>query len=169
MTVVEEVAPRHWLDAELRDRLLRYARQLVGDAGEAEDLAQETLLRVSQGLGGLRSRARVEGWMFRICRHVAIDHLRRRRVRRHVWSHVSLEVGELDPAAPAEPGAADSADLAALTAHQRVLVALHHVRGLPQATLCRMSGLSPPALRVRLFRARRHLRERVRREVSWRS
>lgn len=165
MGVGDEVATRHWLDDEMRERLLRYARQLVGDAGEAEDLAQETLLRVSQGLGSLRSRARVDGWMFRICRHVAIDHLRRRRVRRHLWARLPMEVGELDPPAPAEPGAADSTDLAALSAHQRVLVALHHVRGLPQPTLCRMSGLTPPALRVRLFRARRHLRERVARQA----
>lgn len=152
--------PPVWLDDQLRRRLLRYAQHLVGDAADAEDLAQETLLRVSQGVGRLRSRERVEGWMFRICRHVAIDHLRHRRVRRHLWASLPVELGELPGEPPREAPDLSPTDLSGLPAAQRVLVALHHVRGVPQPVLCRMAGLSPSALRVRLFRARRQLRRR---------
>lgn len=55
-----------------------YLRRLVDDNGHAEDLAQEVLLRVAQGLAGFRGEARFTTWLFQIARHAAMDHLRRR-------------------------------------------------------------------------------------------
>jgi len=66
----EEVA------AQVRDPILRYSRRFVGDAALAEDLLQETLVRISKGLDGFEARASVKTWAFKIATHVAIDHLR---------------------------------------------------------------------------------------------
>ncbi|MBM3985366.1 MAG: sigma-70 family RNA polymerase sigma factor, partial [Planctomycetes bacterium] len=46
-----------------------------------------------------------------------------------------------------------------LPASARVLMSLHYERGLTQPTICRLTGLSTSALRVRLFRARGELQE----------
>jgi RNA polymerase sigma-70 factor (ECF subfamily) len=156
-----------WLDPGLRERLVAFARRHVGE-GDAEDLAQETLVRVGRNLGRLRSEARADAWMFRICRHAAIDHLRSRKVRRGLWVDLPVDVAdwavapeaELAPrgVAPERPALPDLEDL---PAHQGLLLSLHHVRGLSQARLCLLTGLTAPALRVRLFRARRVLARRL--------
>jgi DNA-directed RNA polymerase specialized sigma24 family protein len=55
---------------------------------------------------------------------------------------------------PERPRPTARLDLHSLPSHQRVLVSLHYELGLSHHTLCRMSGLLPSNLRVRLFRAR---------------
>lgn len=148
-----------WLAGDVRPRLVAFARRLVGD-GDAEDLAQEAFFRAGTHLGRLRAEARAEAWIFRICRHAAIDHLRTRRVRNPVWAPMPEDVADWAPERPAAPRPARIAwnllaSVAALLAHQHLLLHLHHVHGLSQARLCHRTGLSAPALRVRLFRARR--------------
>lgn len=48
-----------------------------GPADAAEDLVQETFVRIHQDLPGLRAENRLGPWVYRIARHVLIDHLRR--------------------------------------------------------------------------------------------
>ncbi|MGQ0552286.1 MAG: RNA polymerase sigma factor [Planctomycetota bacterium] len=151
-----------WFGPEMRQRLIGFAHRFVGDSWEAEDVAQETLLRAASQLSALRSAERGEAWLFRICRHAAIDHVRSRRVRSGVWSPLTEEVADgVRESGPREPNRA--VDLRELPAHQRVLLSLHYERGLSQPTLCLMSGLNAAALRVRLFRARGALLRRSRR------
>lgn len=74
--------------------LFNYIRRMVGSATDAEDLFQETFLRVHTHLGSFRATARFRPWVYRIATNLCRDHLRYRR--RH--AHVSL-----DDAAHAEP------------------------------------------------------------------
>lgn len=173
----EHPVVRRWGDARWRRRLVAFARTFVGEQGAAEDVAQETLMRAGARFGELRQPDRADAWLFRICRHAAIDHVRARRVRQRVWGAWP----EREEAVPTAPDAATPAvecdalaesphgeglhepldprlDLRELPAHQRLLVLLHYDRGLSQPWLCRLTGLSAPALRVRLFRARGRLR-----------
>jgi RNA polymerase sigma-70 factor (ECF subfamily) len=154
---------RSWYSVSMRRRLVAFARRFVGDHQEAEDVAQEALFRAGDGASSLRSESKAEAWLFRICRHAAIDHVRARRVRRGVWGVMPDDPGEgggsrghevQDGLVSGRPGAVS---LRRLPAHQRLLLELHYGQGMAQAALCRRSGLSPSALRVRLYRARRAL------------
>jgi RNA polymerase sigma-70 factor (ECF subfamily) len=145
-----------WHGPVMRARLAAFARRFVGDSWEAEDIAQETLVRAGRSLNSLRRGDRAEAWLFRICRHAAIDHVRSRRVRRGVWAPMPSDGEEWAIPARAEPEEREpaSVDLRALPAHHRLLMSLCYEKGWSQAKICRMTGLSPSALRVRLFRAR---------------
>jgi RNA polymerase sigma-70 factor (ECF subfamily) len=173
----EDAACAVWSDPSTRRRLEAFARRFVGDASEAEDIAQEALIRAGARLGSLRRAEAAEAWLFRICRHAAIDHVRMRAVRRGVWAampeHGEDQVAdEGDPAERLGHDASDALDapssthgaalLHALPAHHRLLMSLYYEHGLSQATICRMTNLSPSALRVRLFRARGALLARAR-------
>jgi RNA polymerase sigma-70 factor (ECF subfamily) len=147
-----------WLDEGMRRRLTAHARRFVGDASEAEDIAQETLMRVDRSWETLRSYERVEAWMFRICRHAAIDHVRARKVRRSVWERMPEEAETWGLVTREDVAVVAEVDSGLLSAPQRLLLGLHYEKGLSQPAICRMSGLTPAALRVRLFRARRALR-----------
>lgn len=158
MTTGEPGAETDWLDEGLRRRLTAHARRYVGDAGEAEDIAQETLMRVDKSWDRLRSRVRIEAWMFRICRHAAIDYVRARKVRRGVWGSMPEDAEVWGMVTHEETAAVADIDEGTLSAPQRLLLGLHYEKGLSQPQICGMTGLSPAALRVRLFRARRALR-----------
>ena len=155
-------AARAWVHADsTRRRLVAFAWRFLGDQQEAEDVVQETLLRAGVAMARLRSRERLEAWLFRICRHAAIDRVRARKVRQTVWSQLP-ENYDPEPCAAAEgPVPLPPGSLAGMAAHHRLLLCLHYERGLSQARLCALSGLSAPALRVRLYRARQALRAMV--------
>lgn len=58
-------------------RLAGYLARMCGDAAHADDLLQETLIRVWRGLQAYDDRKRFGSWLFTIAHHVTIDHLRR--------------------------------------------------------------------------------------------
>lgn len=67
------------LVAQYHYRLLRYLVYMTSRREHAEDLAQETWMRVLQRAGQYNGRSRFEPWLFSIARHLAIDDLRRRQ------------------------------------------------------------------------------------------
>ena len=60
-------------------RLVRYLLYLTGRREYAEDLAQETWIRVLQRGGQYNGRQRFDPWLFAIARNLAIDYLRKKR------------------------------------------------------------------------------------------
>ena len=60
-------------------RLVRYLLYLTGRRDYAEDLAQETWVRVLQRGSQYNGRQRFDPWLFAIARHLAIDYLRKKR------------------------------------------------------------------------------------------
>src|SRR5712692_1420429 len=62
-------------------RLYRFLSRLVQDPALADDLFQQTWLRVMQKIGRYDARARFDTWLFSVAHNLAIDHLRRQRGR----------------------------------------------------------------------------------------
>lgn len=63
---------------QYRGAVTRYIRYLVGDAPEAEDLAQEAFIRAHRQRDTLRDPAALESWLYQIATHVSIDRMRQR-------------------------------------------------------------------------------------------
>ncbi|MCK6512581.1 sigma-70 family RNA polymerase sigma factor [Myxococcota bacterium] len=57
--------------------LMGYAKRLVGDRDEAEEVVQETVVAILQHIERFEGRCSIRSWLFRIVHHKAIDHLRR--------------------------------------------------------------------------------------------
>src|SRR5438270_13348816 len=75
-------------DAAFRELVRRYERPLfsllyrmVRDRALAEDLAQETFIKVLNGIKSYRPEFKFSSWIFMIANHAAIDHLRRKSLR----------------------------------------------------------------------------------------
>ncbi|MCC8179302.1 MAG: sigma-70 family RNA polymerase sigma factor [Planctomycetes bacterium] len=64
------------------ERLYVFIHRLVGDAELAEDVFQQTFIKVANKAGGFDNRASFSTWLFRIARNAAIDELRKNK--RHV-------------------------------------------------------------------------------------
>jgi RNA polymerase sigma-70 factor (ECF subfamily) len=77
--------------------VLRLARILTGDANDAEDLAQETMLKAFRSLDQFQAGTDAKRWLTTILRNARIDRIR--STARQTEREMSLEQMELDPAA----------------------------------------------------------------------
>jgi RNA polymerase sigma factor (sigma-70 family) len=139
----------------------RFALSLCSTPQDAEDAAQEALLILYRKIGTLRASAALTSWMYRIVRN---ECLRRARQLLH-HRPTALEVGtasvEDDVVRRLE------ADLlvrtiAALPADQRAVLIMRDVQNCPGRMVAEAMGLSTPAMKSRLHRARAAVREALR-------
>ncbi len=63
--------------ARYQNRLYRYLLRLVREPAVAEDLFQQTWLRVAEKIASYDPRRNFDAWLFTVARHLALDHLRR--------------------------------------------------------------------------------------------
>lgn len=139
-------------------RLRRYARALVGDSGEADDLIQDTLERALARLGQWRDGDSPRKWLFSILHNLHVDGLRRRSRRPQ---HVGLDSLGPEQSAPAADGASggdlDRA-LRLLTPDQREVVLLVGLEGLSYAETAEVLSIPIGTVMSRLARGRDRLR-----------
>jgi len=141
-------------------RVYGLAFRLVGDRFEAEDVTQEAYLRMFRGLAGFREEARFETWMHRIVTNAAINQLRRRGRFGELLTDEALDVPVPDRAEElAVSHDALERGLAALPSGQRSVLVLKDVYGLSCREIGEELGIEEGAVKVRLHRARKKLKD----------
>jgi RNA polymerase sigma factor (sigma-70 family) len=126
---------------------------------EAEDVVQEAVLAAFLGLTGLRDPSRFGGWLCGIVANLAKMRLRRERAARSLGD---VSGGAVVPdGVELSDGPSVAEALQALPAAEREAVVLHYVEGLSCHEIAGRVGRTPGAVRVRLHRARRRLREHL--------
>lgn len=136
----------------------------VGDRGTAEDLLQETFLRVFTHREEYRPTAAFRTWLFTIARNLIVDEVRKpaRGVERQPGEVGALPDPGPTPLQHAEAGRLQAkleAAVLALPPAQREVLLLSRFAGLGHAEIADITGSSPAAVRVALHRALRRLRE----------
>lgn len=145
-------------------RVLHFARRLLGDAAEAEDVAQEAMLRLWQQAPRWRDgEARVSTWLYRVTANLCTDRLRRRRM---VALDAAAEPADPAPGALAALMAADraaalEAALAHLPPRQRQAVVLRHLEGLGNPEIAQVMDIGVEAVESLIARGRRALTARL--------
>ncbi len=148
------------LTMRLTPMVLGYAARLLGDRAEADDVAQEAMLRLWRIAPDWRQgEAKVTTWLYRVVSNLCTDRLRKRR-------GVALDsVPEpSDPAptvlaamAEAERQAALQSALAGLPDRQRQAVVLRHIEGLANPEIARAMDISIEAVESLTARGKRSL------------
>ncbi|HEY7308692.1 MAG TPA: sigma-70 family RNA polymerase sigma factor [Gemmataceae bacterium] len=155
-------------------RLVAVMNHLVGNAEEAEDLAQEVFLRVYRARKKYRPRSKFSTWLFTIANNLALNALRARQ-RKPVVPLPLQDSGPLGPR-PAEQLVRDHhsgpmkrmqqqelADivrqaLEGLNERQRMAVVLNKFEDMNYAEIAEVMGLTTKAVKSLLSRARMNLR-----------
>ncbi|WP_271084110.1 RNA polymerase sigma factor [Brevundimonas sp. NIBR11] len=143
-------------------RMLALAQRMLGDAVEAEDVAQEALLRAwKQAPRWTPGKAKFDTWLHRVGLNLCYDRLRRRR---EVPTEISLDRPDEGPAPDrgilaAQLGAQVDRALAALPHRQREAIVLCHYQELTNIEAAGLMSVSVEALESLLSRGRRTLRQ----------
>lgn len=145
--------------------LFRVANSVVRNAAEAEDIVQDTFVRVMQHKGTLPAVGDLRVWLVRIAWNLSIDHKRRVRPEQMMEAE---SAGLSANAMPADRVAGDVQQLDIvmkaidrLPNKERQALLLSAVEELDTAEIAKIMGKSESAIRALLFRARIHLRERL--------
>jgi len=144
------------------------ARGVLRNTADAEDVAQEALLRAYRRFDRLRNRNRFRAWLVRIAFRLALDRLRsgkRREQRDTLWSqpeHQPRAATAEDLAASYEFQAHLETALAELPEKLRLVLLLAAMEGHTIDELASMLGISTGTVKSRVFYARRQLAEKLR-------
>lgn len=150
------------LSARLLPRVLRHAARVLGNRSEAEDVAQEVMLRLWRAAADWQpdGPARPATWAYRVTANLAIDRLRARK--RLAPLEAAPEPADETPS-PAEAmdratrtEALDAA-LQALPERQRQAVVLRHIEGLTNPQIAEILDISVEAVESLTARGKRAL------------
>jgi RNA polymerase sigma factor (sigma-70 family) len=154
------------LHARYRERLRKYFLKHLGGAPDAEDLIQETFLRLAKPdrLAGIEN---VEAYVFRVAQNLILERRRQRSVRR-ADAHVELAPEAIDDQVFSPERILESREdlqhavraLQELPARTRAIFVLQRFEGMTYVEIARKLGVTPSAIDKQMGRAIAHLAKR---------
>ena len=161
-SAAKEVVDRHLAS------VTRFAFRMLGDAAEAEDVAQESFLRLWKEIPTWEARAKLGTWLHRVAHNLCIDRLRANRTER-----ISSVPEHPDPKDEAgkqleehRRAHAVSLALAELPERQRAAITLVYHQELSNQEASYVLGVTVDALESLLVRGRQSLRKRLEQDTN---
>ena len=149
-------------------RLFNFLARLSRRREVAEDLLEETWLRLVARAAQLQPDTRLGPWLFTVARNLYVSYCRSRMLEDShaaglisIWPSGSAPPSPFDLAAASETGQRIEAAMAALPLAYREALLLVLVEGMRPAEAAGVCGISPEAMRQRLSRARAALAARL--------
>ena len=156
-------------------RIAAFLRRMLPRGADVEDAAQAVFTRAWLGMGKFRGEVSLESWLYRIARNHAIDRLRRKRARPEFpLASLSEEqesaLHERTASEEADPGERFDEEqraqrawqlLAQLKPEDRALLVLKEIEGKSLEEISEIVGKRVGAIKVRISRARKKLREQL--------
>jgi RNA polymerase sigma-70 factor (ECF subfamily) len=170
-------------EAAYRELIRRYERpvfsliyRMVRDREVAEDLSQDSFIKVLNHIDRYRPEFKLSSWLFKIANNVAIDHLRKRHLETvsmdgspHAATASEIEATQLEIAAQQETaleemeakeiGSAIERAISSLRPEYRSCIMLRHVEGRSYEEISALLDLPLGTVKTYIHRARHQLRE----------
>lgn len=170
-------------ESAFRELVRRYERpvfsliyRMVRDREIAEDLAQDTFIKVLNNIDRYRPEFKLSSWLFKIANNVAIDHLRKRQLETvsmegspHASTAAEVEATSFEIAADQESpldemearelGSSIERAIAGLRPEYRSCIMLRHVEGRSYEEIAAILDLPLGTVKTYIHRARHELRD----------
>jgi RNA polymerase sigma-70 factor (ECF subfamily) len=148
-----------YLYVRYSDNVYGYVRSIVHDDKDAEDITQQVFLKLMTVIGRYQERGvPFSGWLLRVARNVALDHLRRQRP---VFTADLAELPDSAEEAFDERATALHEALDALPEEQRTVVLMRHVIGLTPPEIAEQMGRTESSVHGLHHRGRRALQHEL--------
>jgi RNA polymerase sigma-70 factor (ECF subfamily) len=145
-----------------QDGLVNFFRRMGDYNDNAEDLAQETFLRLFRYRKAYRPRAKFSTFLYLLARRTWIDHCRAAGRRRRAYERLAAEAarnGEAESPASREVGARAAEALSRLSEEMRMVVVMSIYQGFKYREIAEALRLPEGTVKSRMFHALRLLRE----------
>jgi RNA polymerase sigma-70 factor (ECF subfamily) len=146
--------------------VVNFIFRMLGNAHDADDVAQDVFVRVYQNLDTYRPETKFSTWLFAMARHAAIDRIRwRSRHRAESIESVSEIVapsGTAEDVSAREIGDQIGAAVAKLPEDQKTAIILSEYHGMSYAEIAGVMRCSEKSVESRLYRAKQTLRVTLR-------
>jgi RNA polymerase sigma-70 factor (ECF subfamily) len=147
-------------------RVFALVHRMLGNAAEAEDLAQEVFVQVFKAIGSFRGDSKLSTWVYRIAVNLCKNRSKYLRVR-HSGEEEELEaIAERVPLGQARHANVGQRAILAIEPDFRECLVLRDVEELSYEEIGEITGLAPGTVKSRIHRARGMLREIVERELG---
>ena len=149
-----------------KDKVFTLALKICGNNEDAEEVAQDSFVKAFRSLRSFKSRSSFSTWLYRIVYNTAISHLRRNKTP--VLQIEDFPADSVDFLRDNE--SEESADkeyrktllnfaLKKLKPDERALISMHYYQELCIDEMSAITGYTASNLKVKLFRARKHMKE----------
>lgn len=156
----------------LKDQLFRLALRMVQNREEAEDIVQDTLLKVWNRRSSWAMIDNMDAFCMTVCRNLALDHLKRQE-------HQSLSLDELTETTQRQGPTGNPVEehllqqdriqwvhrmMNRLPEKQRTCMQLRDIEGLPYKEIAQIMGITEEQVKINIFRARKTIKERIKQQ-----
>ncbi len=153
----------------LKNRLYRLALRITANHQEAEDIVQDTMLKVWSRRDSLDMVDSIEAYALTICRNIALDH-----IKRHETMNISLNDIPLDRADEREDplkrlSVKNNLErikrlMDTMPEKQRTCMQLRDFEGKSYKEIAAILDISEEQVKINIFRARKCIKEKIRPE-----
>jgi len=153
-------------------RVFAVAARMLGNAAEAEEVAQEAFLRAYRGVASFRGEAKLSTWLYGITSRLCLNRLaagERRLIRQGEEVLDRLAGAGADPSMEVERSEVEQAlhrAIAELPEDRRIVVVLRDIEGLSYEEIAAALDLELGTVRSRLSRARTDLKDKLERFLT---
>lgn len=159
MAALGEIVTRY------QNKVLAFSYRYLNDWTRAEDITQETFLRVYRAAKHYKPEAKFTTWLYRITVNLCFD-----EKRKHSRTSVSIEQTEITATVEPKSNSIERQEVIELVKtainelpeRQKLAVVLHRYEGLSHDQICGVTGWSRSAVESLLVRAYANLREKLR-------
>lgn len=145
-----------------KDRVYTIALRFSGNAATAEDIAQDTFVKLFSGIGAFRGEAGFSGWLYRMVVNSCFDHRRRARKWLPLLDVFQNKPAALDNALRSEASSQLAEALGRLPQDQRMIIVLRYPLEMSYEEIAAAMECSAGTVASRLHRAHKSLEKRLR-------
>lgn len=145
------------------EKAYRLCYRTATERDVAEDLVQETFLRVLRFRGQFRGESRFSTWLYSIVRNVCLDHMRKRSREHEAFAELRCDPLDCDASMLLDTSEMSATKRAfdALQPQQQEMLILSRVDGIGYKEIADRLGSTEGAIRVRIHRTLRKLKKDI--------
>lgn len=155
------------------DRVKGFITRLVKDEWIAEDLIQETFIRVQKNIDSVRDPSKLSSWIFRIAYNLCQDHFKSRKKEAHDTGKLEsspnpfMEMPVQKELEQFQMGACVQDQIMLLPEQQRIVLILYDLLGFNHAEIADILDITRENAKVRLHRARKGLKSILQKKCAF--